>query len=1638
MHLGVTSKLGIVLSLGGLVYILSRPSRSDAQTPVAGLIAAYNFNEGSGSTVADTSGNGLNGTIAGATWTTGGRYGNALSFNGSTSYVDLGNPALLRLTGSMTLEAWVKAAANPADDGQIVAKANNTAGWELKTTPDTGPQTLGVQVSGPGGSHTQRYSTTTRALNVWYHVAGVYNAASGALDIYVNGVLDNATLRGSSLTQQVDAAVNANIGRRTGGFYFNGIIDEVRIYGRALSQAEIQSDMNTPIGGTPPPPDTVPPSVSITSPASGATVSGTVPITASASDNVGVASVQFLLDGTALGTVGDPFTYQWNTATTTPGTHTIFAVARDLAGNTATSSGVSVTVTNATASQIGQWSPVMNWPIVAVHAILLTTGNVLAWTDYTINEGAQVWHPDTNTFTPRPETTVSLFCSGHVYMPDGRPLIVGGIQGLSDDLGPRNATIFDPATESWSQGSMMTTGRYYPAATRLGDGRILVLGGTTTCNTCIADMPEIYDPAANTWTQLAASARLAFKYFPHPYLQPDGRILVAAENDKAISSVVLDLNTQSWTTVDSRVFDGHSSAMYLPGKIVKAGTATADNPGLPAAATTYVLDMTQSTPAWQATASMANPRSYLNLTILPDGQVLATGGGTTTDKANFSTAVYPAELWSPATKSWTTMSSMQNPRLYHSTALLLPDGRVLVAGGGRENGRSKPDPKDQINAEIFSPPYLFKGPRPAIASAPAQIQYGASFSVSTPDASRIASVSLMAPGAVTHAFNQDQRFVPLSFGQISGGLSIQAPADGNLAPPGPYMLFLVDTNGVPSVASWVRLSGPTGDTQPPTAPGNLSANSSNGSVALTWSASSDNVAVTGYSIYRSTTSGFTPAAGNKIGQTSATSYSDASFSAAGTYYYRVIAQDASGNASAPSNEAVAVVVLDSTPPTVSLTAPAAGSTVSGIIAVTASASDNVRMAGVQFLLDGTNLGAEVTGTGPAYTFNWSTSGAANGSHTLSARARDSAGNTALAANVSVTVSNTGASGLVGAYLFNEGSGTTVSDSSGNNPAGTISGATWTSAGKYGSALSFNGSTNYVDLKNPTALQSTGSMTWTAWAKATSTPADDGQILAKSDGTTGWQFKTSPDTGPHTFAIQVASGSRVFAQRYSTTVRALNTWYHVAGVYDAAARTLDIYVNGVLDNGALRGTVPAAQLIPNVNVNVGRRTGGFYFAGVIDEVHVFNRALSAAEIQTDMTTPLGGGGSSDTTPPSVSITSPTAGATMGGSVNVTATASDNVAMAGVQFLLDGGNLGSEVTGTGPTYTFSWNTTSATNTTHTLSARARDAAGNTATSSNVSVTVSNNGDTTPPTVSITSPAAGATLTGSVNITATASDNTAVAGVQFRLDGTSLGSEVTGAGPTYTFNWNTASATNAAHTLSARARDAAGNSATAPNVSVTVSNSAASGPVAAYGFNQGSGTTVTDSSGNGLTGTISGAAWTTGGKYGSALTFNGSSNYVDLKNPAALAITGSMTWAAWVKATSAPADDGQIIAKSNGTTGWEFKTSPDTGPHTFAIQVTPASGGFAQRYSTTARALNTWYHVAGVYNATAQTLDIYVNGLLDNGVLRGTIPAAQAAPAVNVNIGRRTGGFYFAGQIDEVRIFNRALSQAEIQTIMNTPLP
>jgi len=287
--LAIKATEGFVRTVADLRWtVVPTPPQTD------GLVAAYGFSEGSGTTTADASGNSNTGTLNGTSWTAAGRAGNALAFNGSSAFVDLGNGATLQLTGSMTISAWIRAAAFPVDDAAIVSKRTGSPnqGFQLDTTVDRGPRTIGFKLTSATGALMARYGATTLQVNQWYHVAGVYDAAAQTLDVYLNGAFDNGTLLGTVTSTQQNSALNVNIGRRAGtsGFAFNGIIDEVRIYNRALTQAQIQTDMGTPTGGgTPAPADTTPPGApgTLTATASGST--GIDLAWGAASDNVGVA-----------------------------------------------------------------------------------------------------------------------------------------------------------------------------------------------------------------------------------------------------------------------------------------------------------------------------------------------------------------------------------------------------------------------------------------------------------------------------------------------------------------------------------------------------------------------------------------------------------------------------------------------------------------------------------------------------------------------------------------------------------------------------------------------------------------------------------------------------------------------------------------------------------------------------------------------------------------------------------------------------------------------------------------------------------------------------------------------------------------------------------------------------------------------------------------------------------------------------------------------------------------------------------------------------------------------------------------------------------------------------------------------------
>jgi hypothetical protein len=391
------------------------------------------------------------------------------------------------------------------------------------------------------------------------------------------------------------------------------------------------------------------------------------------------------------------------------------------------------------------------------------------------------------------------------HLPDGRVFIAGGNKDQQLN-GIVMTTLFDPDTSSWSRGPDMAAARWYPSVTPLRNGEMLITsGGPAT--------PEIRQTDGTL--RLLSTASLSQPLYPWFDVAPNGRAFYSGP-DQTLRS--LDpTGTGAWQTLSqrdsiNRDYGGH--AMYDVGKLLIAG-------GGPSTNTAEVLDLNPTTPTVTPTASMAFGRRQFNLTVLADGTVLATGGNSSgASLVDLNAGVYNAEQWSPATGQWTTLAAMQVTRQYHSTALLLPDGRVLSAGGGI-CGTCDTVGYLAKNAEIFSPPYLFAkdgsgqpAARPTISSAPTSLTYAASFDVSTPDAANIAKVALVRLGAVTHSNNMEQRYVPLQFTAGTGVLHVTAPATTAIAPPGPYMLFILDRTGVPSVAKMMSLPIPPADQAP--------------------------------------------------------------------------------------------------------------------------------------------------------------------------------------------------------------------------------------------------------------------------------------------------------------------------------------------------------------------------------------------------------------------------------------------------------------------------------------------------------------------------------------------------------------------------------------------------------------------------------------------------------------------------------------------------------------------------------------------------------------------------------------------------------------------------------------------------------
>ena len=516
---------------------------------------------------------------------------------------------------------------------------------------------------------------------------------------------------------------------------------------------------------------------------------------------------------------------------------------------------------------VGAWTAPFEGQVPAISMALLPDGRILYWGGVTADDHDQVFLMDAPhvadvaimappytaesvTFLPIPEGMGDLFCAGLTIMPDGRVLAAGGSEwlALGEEMsgfvdGASDTWSFDPATTSWAREADMANERWYPTVMTTGEGDALAVSGIQRLPQpqTLQDAIERFDGGA--WSDQQADQLLPM--YPRLFTVPSGPMkgdifyetvgtLWGPFGEHPLEPTwsferVLDKETNAWTMLGPSVFGArqHAATVMLPldpADGYEAELLTFGGSLYRTLAATGLAEKTTLGPEGvehQVVEPLSHPRWQANGVLLPDGSVLAVGGGMWDNvyaHGQRSPEVLVAERFDPETGEWSDMAAMQVGRTYHSTALLLPDGRVLAGGHVPlpvpwRDVRDNMPYQSQIaetRFEIYEPPYLHWGvARPVIESAPAAVGFGESFTVATPDAERVADAILVKPGSTTHAWDSSQRAVVLPVETRGDGeLTFVAPPDGDVATPGPWMLFLrvqAEQGLVPSVASFVTV-----------------------------------------------------------------------------------------------------------------------------------------------------------------------------------------------------------------------------------------------------------------------------------------------------------------------------------------------------------------------------------------------------------------------------------------------------------------------------------------------------------------------------------------------------------------------------------------------------------------------------------------------------------------------------------------------------------------------------------------------------------------------------------------------------------------------------------------------------------------
>jgi glucose/arabinose dehydrogenase len=1200
----------LVAVLATLAVVFLR-AESIAHSAPSGLVAAYSFDEGGGTAVGDATGNGNTGTIGTATWTTAGKFGKALSFNGANALVTVNDSASLHLSGGMTLEAWVLPTAS--------------GGWrDLIYKPDDVYYLEGSSPGGqPGGGGTFSGSPLLApsglVANAWSHLAVTYDGAT--LRLYVNGSQVASRPQTGAIATSTSALTIG--GDALYGQYFQGTIDEVRVYNVALTQAQIQTDMSTPIAVQQP--DPTPPTVSITSPAQGSTVSQVPTVSANASDNVGVASVEFFADGASLGTdVTPPYIVPWNTTTLANGSHTLTAVAKDGAGNQTTSTAVVVSVLN---------PAFVNEVVVpdisdATTIAFLPGGRMLVGE---LSEKILVVQPGAS----QPDSTPFLQL-------DSSQLF--GEQGLMDVLPDPN---------------FAQNGFYYVFYTKGGSGgnnHNRVSRFTASGNGTVAGSEKVLWEDDQTAQNEHHGGSLAWG--------ADGKLYITygdqfqstpAQQLDSYRGKVLRINADGTVPTDNPFYDGsgpNKDAIWAMG-LRNPFRMSID----PVTGKMYIGDVGGNDPntAFEEVDLGARGANY----GWPNCEGICGLPGVTSPIYTYPHSGRDASITGGIVYRGTQFPSEYQGSYFfgdyvqNTIKRLVFDSSGNVAtvanfwpADGTPDTASVGDPVKFVQGPDGSLYYVDIGFNDSHVPNPAAIRR-IRYVVSNQPPVAVASgnpTSGLPPLAVafSSAGSSDPEGKALTYSWAfgDGGTSTVANPSHTYQSAGTYAARLTVSDGVnQSVSNTVTITVGRPPTATIVSPTNGIIFRAGDTISYSGNATDPEDGTLPASAFTWTIlfhhDSHVHPGGTVTGVKSGTfkiPTTGHDFEGSTSYEFILTVTDSTGLTDTKS----VTIFPDKVNLTFNTAPTGLNLQVDGITKVTPFVLDDLK--GFQHTITAPNQ----VSAGISYTFSsWSDGGA------------QSHGIVVPNANQSYTATFSAAAGPgpVAAYGFDEGSGATVADASGNGNGGSASGTSWATTGKYGKALTFNGTSSSVTVNDSSSLDLTSAMTLEAWVMPT---AGGGwrDVVYKGPNDI-YYLESSSATGP-----PGAGGTFSPSPLIGPTALPLNTWSYVAATYDGT--TMRLFVNGTEVAGKPQ-TGPIATSTGPLTIGSDPLYGQF-FQGSIDEVRIYNVARTQAQITSDMNTPI-----TSQTPDTQKPTAPTsltASAVSSSQINLSWTASqDNVGVVG---------------------------------------------------------------------------------------------------------------------------------------------------------------------------------------------------------------------------------------------------------------------------------------------------------------------------------------------------------------------------------------